>query len=210
MSWNDNTQPGWGQQPPTPPAPVGSRPGWARKRIAIPVLCGTLLLGIVLGSAAASGSSAEATASSKPAPAVTVTVTAKPVQEAAAASPKPAVTVTETVTAPPPAAKPKPKPTKEAAPKDQVVFKVWGSAPAGVSTMYGSDSENLDGSGLPMTKTLKLSGDAMYYMVSAQLQGGGDIHCSVTINGETKSGHARGDYNICQAQLNGDFLGGFS
>ncbi|WP_164836360.1 hypothetical protein [Actinacidiphila soli] len=46
--------------------------------------------------------------------------------------------------------------------------------------------------------------------ITAQLQGGGDIHCSVTIDGQTKSGHASGGYNICSAQLNGDFMGGWS
>jgi hypothetical protein len=34
------------------------------------------------------------------------------------------------------------------------------------------------------------------------LEGGGDIRCSVTIGDETEDGHARGDYNICSAQIN--------
>lgn len=75
---------------------------------------------------------------------------------------------------------------------------------------YGSDTDNLQGSGLPMTKTLTLKDDAMYYDVSAQLSGGGDIHCSVTVDGQTKKGHAAGGYNICSAQLSSDFLGGWS
>lgn len=97
-------------------------------------------------------------------------------------------------------------PTEEPKP-DPVVFKVWGSAPNGVDITYGSDSDNLDAHGLPVKKTLKFSEDAMYYVVTAQLQGGGDIKCSVTVNGQTKTGHARGDYNICHAQLSYTGLG---
>lgn len=84
----------------------------------------------------------------------------------------------------------------------KVTFKVWGTAPSGVDITYGSDSENLDGSGLPMTKELKFEADALYYAINAQLQGGGDIRCSVTIGDQVEDGHARGDYNICSAQIN--------
>lgn len=102
----------------------------------------------------------------------------------------------------------KSKAGKEAAEKkDVAVFKVWGSAPSGVSITYGSDGTNLQGKGLPMTKELKVEDDALYYQVTAQLQGGGDIYCSVTVNGKTKQGHAQGGYNICSAQLNGGLTG---
>ncbi|MEW2136645.1 hypothetical protein AB0892_08625 [Streptomyces sp. NPDC005409] len=84
----------------------------------------------------------------------------------------------------------------------EVVFKVWGKASAGTSITYGSDSQNLDGKGLPMTETLQVKDDALYYHITAQLQGGGDIHCSVTLGSETKEGQARGGYNICSAQIN--------
>ena len=103
------------------------------------------------------------------------------------------------------------KAAKPEAKKEQtsaVVFKVWGTAPAGVDITYGSDSENIQGSGLPMTKSLKLKDDALYYAVTAQLQGG-DLHCSVTVDGKTKKGHASGGYNICNAQLSGDMFGGW-
>ncbi|MGV9991375.1 hypothetical protein [Streptomyces sp. NPDC003374] len=49
----------------------------------------------------------------------------------------------------------------------------------------------------------------MYYSVTAQLQGSGDINCSVTIGDKTKKGHASGGYNICQTQLNSGLLGGW-
>lgn len=193
MSWNNQTQPQWGQ-PPIQPTPSGGRPGWTRKRVIIPSAIGLLVVGSILGSSGSGDT--KPVADAKPAPTVTVTITAKP-----------AVTVTKTVTAKP---KAKPKPKEEEAPKGRAVFKVWGTAPNGVSVTYGSDSENLDGSGLPMEKTLKVKDDALYYTINAQLQGGGDIQCSVTIDGETKKGRARGEYNICMAQLNGDFFGGFS
>ncbi|MET7524704.1 hypothetical protein [Streptomyces sp900116325] len=49
----------------------------------------------------------------------------------------------------------------------------------------------------------------MYFNVMAQLQWSGDIQCSVTVDGETKTGHASGDYNICNAQLSAGLFGGW-
>ncbi|MFJ9347893.1 hypothetical protein [Streptomyces sp. NPDC101237] len=96
-----------------------------------------------------------------------------------------------------------------------VVFKVWGTAPAGalggLDITYGSDSDTRKGTfenggfeaELPFVK------GAMYYTLNAQLQGSGDINCSVTVAGKTKSAHASGGYNICDAQLTSDFTGGW-
>ena len=98
-----------------------------------------------------------------------------------------------------------PTPSATAAATD-VVFKVWGTAPSGADITYGSDSSNLSGK-VGKTYKLKLKDDALYYAVTAQLQGGGHIHCSVTIDGKTKSGEASGGYNICSAQLNSTFTG---
>ncbi|WP_328584955.1 hypothetical protein [Streptomyces sp. NBC_00370] len=208
MSFGDPQPPQWGQQPPAgpPPTPPSNRPGWTRKRIIIPAALALFFVGVIIGT---SGSGDTKTVSdAKPAPAVTQTVTAKPAAKAAGkVKPAPTVTVTETATVKP-KAKPKAKP--DPAPEGKAVFKVWGTASAGADITYGSDGENLDGSGLPMTKTLTVKDDALYYAINAQLQGGGDIQCSVTIDGKTKTGHARGGYNICSAQLNADFMGGFS
>lgn len=195
-------QPQWGQQPTQPmtppPGPPGQRPRWARKRIVIPAAIVLFFLGTGIG--AAGGGDSQTTSSAKPAPTVTVTAATK----ADKAQPAPTVTVTKTVTAKP-AAK-----TTTAAPAGKAVFKVWGSAPSGVDITYGSDGENIQGRGLPMSKTLSVKDDALYYAITAQLQGGGDVRCSVTIDGKTKTGHASGGYNICSAQLNSDFSGGFS
>ncbi|MFJ5270799.1 MmpS family transport accessory protein [Streptomyces sp. NPDC088358] len=194
----------WGQVPPPPPMPPQptGRPKWARKRIAIPAALVILFIGVGIGS---SGDDQKTAADAKPAPRVTVTETAKGNAKAA-----PAPTVTVTKTAKPAAVKAKPTKKEPAAPKDQVVFKVWGSAPAGVDITYGSDSDSIQGHGLPMTKTLTLKDDAMYYNVTAQLQGGGDVRCSVTVDGKTKTGHAAGGYNICNAQLSGGLFGDWS
>ena len=99
--------------------------------------------------------------------------------------------------------------------KKVVVFKVWGTAPAGalgpLNITYGSDSDNRDGDFKDgeFKAILPLNEDALYFNVTAQLQGSGDIHCSVTVGGKTKKGHAAGDYNICSAQLSAGLLGGW-
>ncbi|MCX5181224.1 MmpS family transport accessory protein [Streptomyces sp. NBC_00268] len=195
--------PSWIQAPPPPPMPPQPTnvPKWARKRVLIPAA--VLLLGI--GAGIGGSGDNQKTVAAKPAPRVTVTATA-----ASEGKPAPAPTVTVTKTAKAAPVKATPKKAVPAAPKDKVVFKVWGSAPAGVDITYGSDSDNLQGRGLPMTKTLTLKDDALYYDVTAQLQGGGDVHCSVTVDGKTKTGHASGGYNICSAQLNGGLFGDWS
>jgi hypothetical protein len=105
--------------------------------------------------------------------------------------------------------------SEQKADKKVVVFKVWGTAPAGalgpLNITYGSDSDNRDGAfeNGKFEATLPLDDDAMYFNVTAQLQGSGDIHCSVTVGGKTKKAHAAGDYNICMAQLSSGLLGGW-
>ncbi|MFI9610382.1 hypothetical protein ACIHCM_01505 [Streptomyces sp. NPDC052023] len=76
---------------------------------------------------------------------------------------------------------------------------------------YGSDSDTRQGKweNGKFTATLPLNDDALYYTVSAQLQGEGDIYCSVTIDGKTEKAHASGGYNICHAQANQGLLGGW-
>ncbi|MDH6213381.1 hypothetical protein [Streptomyces pseudovenezuelae] len=99
--------------------------------------------------------------------------------------------------------------------KKVVTFKVWGTAPAGalgpLDITYGSDSDNRKGkfANGKFEATLPLDEDALYYNVTAQLQGSGDINCSVTVDGHTKKGHASGGYNLCTAQLSSGLLGGW-
>ncbi|WP_078651533.1 hypothetical protein [Streptomyces xylophagus] len=105
---------------------------------------------------------------------------------------------------------------KKDATDGKVVFKVWGTAPAGalggLDIGYGSDSDTRKGTFKDgrFEATLTLDKDAIYYNVNAQLQGSGDINCSVTVDGKTKKGHASGGYNICDAQLSSNFTGGWS
>jgi len=91
-----------------------------------------------------------------------------------------------------------------------VVFKVWGTAPSGVDINYGSDTDSRKGQfkNSMFEATLPHSDGALYYNVTGQLQGGGDIQCSVTVDGETKKGHASGGYNICTTQINAGLFGG--
>ncbi|KAA0943009.1 hypothetical protein FGF04_00900 [Streptomyces apricus] len=92
---------------------------------------------------------------------------------------------------------------------------MWGTAPAGtlgpLDITYGSDSDTRKGSFKNGTfeATLPLDDDAMYFNVMAQLQGSGDINCSVTVDGHTEKAHAAGGYNICHAQANSGLLGGW-
>ena len=189
--------------PHSAPPPPGGKPRWARKRIAVPAAVIILLVGIGIGSASNKGTDKT---DAKAAPTATATVTTTATSEA---EPAPTVTITET-------SRPKAEPKKQtadavdSAPEGKAVFKVWGSAPSGVDITYGSDGTNLEGSGLPMKKTMTVKDDALYYQVTAQLMGSGDIHCSITIGEETKTGQAQGGYNICSAQLNSDFSGGYS
>jgi hypothetical protein len=87
-------------------------------------------------------------------------------------------------------------------------FSVTGRAPNGVDITYGRDGTNLQGSPPPFQATMKVEEDALYYVVNAQLQGGGNIRCKVQIGDAVKSGRARGGYNICSAQLNNNPISG--
>lgn len=99
--------------------------------------------------------------------------------------------------------------TKAKRKADVVTFIVTGQAPAGVDVTYGTDTDNRQGpKRLSVRRTLKFDKKALYYVVTAQLQGSGDINCKVMHNGKTvASGHASGTYNICSAQWNGGLLG---
>ncbi len=110
-----------------------------------------------------------------------------------------------------------------------VVFSVSGSGYP--SIQYGTDSNNNSPAGgygplgngvaLPWSASLSYDSGALYYYVSAQLQGSGEISDSVTeeittycSNGHQKtesfplaSGHASGGYNIAQAEYTGGDTG---
>lgn len=99
-------------------------------------------------------------------------------------------------------------------PPTTVTFVVTGAGDPSIT--YGSDSDNRDGGGhlgtlgdgnaLPWKRSLSFNGDSLYYSVSAQLEGSGDISCKIIVSGPgdnpttVASGHASGGYNICSAQ----------
>lgn len=182
-------QPGWGPPPPPPKRNVGKAIG-----LGCAGIVGLLVVIGIIGAVLGGGGDKKSSSSSSVKPAASASAKEQP---ATSAEPS--------------------KTAKSEAPKAKVVtFKVWGTAPAGtlgpLDITYGSDSDTRKGSFKNGTfeATLPLKDDALYFNVMAQLQGSGDINCSVTVDGKTKKGHASGGYNICQAQANADFLGGWS
>jgi hypothetical protein len=125
-----------------------------------------------------------------------------------------------------PSATPAPTMTRQT---DIVVFKVWGSGYP--SIQYGSDSDSIDtqggygplgdGNALPWSAFLTYDPGALYYAVTAQLEGSGDISDSVTevittycssSSPKTESfplasGSASGGYAIAQAEYTGGDTG---
>jgi hypothetical protein len=108
---------------------------------------------------------------------------------------------------------------------DTIVFRVSGSGRP--SILHGSDSSDHqapggygplgDGSALPWKASMPYDSGALYYAVTAQLEGGGSITDSVTEVAETwcsdgarkaesfplANGSASGGYSIARAQYNG-------
>lgn len=207
-------QPNWGQQPTQPgygypPQPGYPQPQPPKKRSIGKILgiIGAAFVGIIVIAAIAGGGEDDSKDTSSRDKATVVT-SDKPKAQADDKADEPAVD--EETEAPA-------KEEKTEKPKPKVVtFKVWGTAPAGalgpLDINYGSDSDSRKGEfkNGKFEATLPLDEDALYYNVRAQLQGSGDINCSVTVDGETKKGHASGDYNICDAQLSGGLFGDWS
>jgi hypothetical protein len=85
-----------------------------------------------------------------------------------------------------------------------VTMTVTGSAPDGVMITYGSNIDGLQNTRLPFTATLLLdsSGAVSSYDLVAQLQGSGNISCSIAVNGTVlKSGTASGGRSTCSAEI---------
>ena len=200
-------QPGWGgpQQPygpppfqPQPPkkTPVGKILGFG----CLGLVGVVVLLGII-GALIGGGSSSNDSSSSSD---VQATTPASGHDEAAAAADSPKSSEKKSS---------EPKKAAPKADKKVVTFKVWGTAPTGtlgpLDITYGSDSDTRDGQfkNGKFEATLPFHDGAMYYSVMAQLQGSGDINCSVTVDGHTKKAHASGNYNICNAQLSSGLFG---
>ena len=97
---------------------------------------------------------------------------------------------------------------------DTVCFDVTGTGNPTIS--YGSDSDNRDAGGqigtgnqLPWHACMPANRDALYWDVTAQLQGGGNITATVTevrpdgTSKTLKTAHASGGYQIANAEYVG-------
>jgi hypothetical protein len=115
---------------------------------------------------------------------------------------------------------PPPAPSTSSAPPvpQQVTYSCTGSAPDGVDITYGPNGSNHSASKLPFKHTEPLDTTALYYVTTAQLQGGGSVSCTTvvqtddgdgTANQVTSSGSADGGYNIASAEVCGSFDGGW-
>jgi hypothetical protein len=98
---------------------------------------------------------------------------------------------------------------------DGVTYQCAGSAPVGINITYGPSNSGLQATSLPFaTHDDAISHTAQYYAITAQLQGGGDVTCTVTVTGAghtiTSSGTARGGHNEATPQICSDFAAGWS
>lgn len=102
-----------------------------------------------------------------------------------------------------------PSPTPAATPApEQVTFHCTGHG--GVDITYGPNGSSHSASRLPFKRVVPLDAGALYYAVSAQLQGGGDVSCTTTVQTDdllgyaqtvSNSGSADGGYNIASAEV---------
>lgn len=97
-----------------------------------------------------------------------------------------------------------PAATKAAA-AQTVTYEVAGST---ADVTYGPAGTSLSGS-VPLHVTKPL-GTPLYYSISAQLQGGGDVSCKILVDGKViSSSEASGGYNIAQCEISPGFTGGW-
>lgn len=121
------------------------------------------------------------------------------------------------ITALPPAPSTSSAPPSSAPPvPQQVTYSCTGSAPDGVDITYGPSGSNHSASKLPFSHTEPLDTTALYYVTTAQLQGGGSVSCTTVVQTDsgdgtadqvTSSGSADGGYNIASAQVCSSFDG---
>jgi hypothetical protein len=170
---------GWSGQPPQTPPPPPPR----RKRRWPKVFLGlaaafVLLIVIVVATSSHSSNSGSPSAATSPSAASSSTA---PAAHAAAA---------------------KPSPTKPAA--QTVTYSVTGST---ADVTYGPSGSDFQGS-VPMTKTETLDNNASYYAITAQLQGSGEVSCSIEVNGKViDHATAEGDYNIADCEITQGLFG---
>src|SRR5579871_2178609 len=91
---------------------------------------------------------------------------------------------------------------------EQVTYHCEGHG--AVNITYGPNGTQHSASSLPFTHTEALTTGAQYYVTEAQLQGGGQVTCTTTVQTDnldgsaddvTNTGSADGGYNIASAQV---------
>lgn len=99
---------------------------------------------------------------------------------------------------------------------EQVTYHCSGSAPDGVDITYGPNGSSHSASRLPFNHVEPLTDGALYYAVSAQLQGSGSVSCTTTVQTDnldgsaddvSNSGSADGSFNIAAAEVCGGIDG---
>ena len=102
---------------------------------------------------------------------------------------------------------------------EQVTYACTGHASDGVQITYGPNGSQHSASSLPFMHTEPLTQGAQYYVTTAQLQGGGSVSCTTTVQTDdllgyadptSNSGSADGGYNIASAQVCSDPTGGWT
>ena len=97
-----------------------------------------------------------------------------------------------------------PATTPVAAVKQTVTFVVTGSQ---ADITYGPAGTSVSGT-VPMRVTKPLA-NPLYYSLSAQLQGGGEVTCKILIDGKIiAQSVASGGYNIADCEISRDILSG--
>ena len=98
----------------------------------------------------------------------------------------------------------------QSAAPEQVTYACTGSAPDGVEITFGPNGSNHSAGSLPFRHTEPLTTGALYYVTTAQLQGGGSVSCTTTVQTVSfdgtaddvdNTGSADGGYNIATAQV---------
>lgn len=87
-----------------------------------------------------------------------------------------------------------------------ITYKVTGST---ADVTYGPAGSDLAGHA-GMDKTIKITGKpAVYYSITAQLQGGGKVTCEILVNGQvTSKSTASGGYNLANCEVMQDPFSG--
>jgi hypothetical protein len=183
--WGQPQQPGWGQpQPPGWGQPTQPPAKPKRGKSGCLGCAGILVLAAIIGIGANTAGNHTKT---------TATTPAASSAPAGQAQNQPPATSSAPAAAPTPAV------------QHTVTFVVTGAADADVN--YGQAGSTIQGHA-PMSVSQPL-GNPLYYSISAQLQGDGQVSCEIQIDGKAISqATASGGYNIAMCEISKDLFNG--